>query len=290
MAVCRKLGDLALGILKPWPGQEDMYCGYGSCGAFKEMFLNGLVPVRYSKVAFAATAVVATGITVLAGGANAALIAFANSVGDTAAANTGYATALTLSETNYQTTENPVPQNSDYRFCLVGISMNVELPYHSNAGAQEFGDYITQVAEYRETIRENMLHNGVLTMAKGNNRCAFQLGLFKHFHGSNQVSGGDTRNAGRADAGPLSFTPLNAVVVMESLVGAQRMTLGLQLNRDFVVRPTSVPVTAETLLIPVETEMWGFLVMAPGCGSFYDDLPEEQKPPGLKAAQGAWGG
>ena len=299
---CTKLSDLALGVCKPWAGQEDMYCGIGSCGAFKGIFLNELTPVLYAKGAIGALGAVATGITFITGApvaphlvSNNAITLFESAIGDAAAAygaKTNFPNAPTLAETNYPSqAESPVsPTASNFRFCTVGIAVSLEQGYFNvvATGVQEIPDYITQVPEYRETIREQLLNNTVMTISKGLNTCQFQLGLLCQYTGSTAINGGDVRGAGRQQ-GPLGYTPLNAVLVEESYLGAEKMAVVLSLKHGFVVRPTSVPVVAEALLFPVRVEKYGFRIAVPGEGSFYAKLPEEQKPPGMKA-QGVWGG
>ena len=267
-----KTGDMALGVIKPHPGQEEDYCGVAACTAFRDMLINALNPIRYSKVGFEGVITAGVSLAFTSGANN--LTAFANVIGDNAAANTNFTAPLTLADTNYHQSEDPVPQNGGFLFCAVGMNVALERPFVQvdATGARSYPAYVSQVADYRNTIQEALYCGASATIQYGNNGCQYEIGLLKHFPSPNTPHGGDTMAPG-VIAGTLMFNPLNAVVCIDSLKNNRRAVIAVALAQDFTVDQTAqvipAPAAASHLIVPAELSLFGFVIQVPTAGDFF---------------------
>lgn len=260
----------ATGVVRPCEGQEECFAGVGSCGVFREMLINSMTPIRYSKIVFQGTSTAATSTVAIPAQTR---IAFNESVGDVStAANSGYTgSALTHAETNYETFENPVPENSNMLFCVVGMAISAERTFTAADGA--FGTHIyltwlTAFPDIRETIREDVLDNTSLFWNIGNNKCIYQIGLAKHWGAAAEPKGGD-KISSSVYASPLDYVCFNAVLCIDNLRNNRRATLTLSLDRAISAISTTAPITDDTgVRVPLETQLYGFIVMFQGAQAF----------------------
>lgn len=264
---------MGFGVVQLYPGQQEKYCGVQACLAFSNMLINALDPYRFSKVAFSGAAAGGTGVTILA----QSRVAFANNVGDTAEANTGYPFALTKAETDYDESENPVPQNCNYLFCAVGLTAAMERPFEilvdsAPTAPLDYPNWISTTADYRETGKEVIYDNTWLSISYGNNGCTYDIGLAKHFPTPNSPMGGDTLSPGRI-AMPLVWTPFNAVVCIDSLRNNRKAVLNATLEHDFLIDETSAHIATDgTVYFPMEFALPGFVIQTPGCDALFSAM------------------
>lgn len=282
--------DIVLGVVRPFPGQESSYCGVSACSAFRDMLINALTPRRYSKVGIVATVSAAAGVVFAA----QTLTAFANVVGDNgsgAATGNGFPVGYTLTraETNYLNFEDPVPQNSNVLFCVVGMTASLERPWSPDSMAafttKTYPTYITQGPDYRETAREDLYCNTNLQLSYGNNGCTYDIDLVKHYPNPNTPQGGDTLQSG-VIAAPLMFSPLNSVVCIDSLKNNRRAVINVTLNHALTIPQTSLvlPVGPLPLLFPLELALFGFIFAVPTPAAMFVDSGAQPAQPGQKPA------
>ena len=250
------LAPYVRGVVGPVDGQEDDFCGVGACGAFKDMLINALTPLRYSKVGLFGTA--APGVDIQF--AKQTVTAFGY-VQDDLVPGMG-AIVATASHTNLSRPENPVPKNGGFLFCVVGLTADVERPYASDAEFQSYPQMIGEAPDYREAIRESIINNASLQFKYGNNGCTYDINLLKHNPGPNAAVGSDKIGTGQI-AAPLLFNPLNSVVCVDSLDNNRRCTMDLNLGQSLKFLQTSLAITAATVRVPVEITWFGFVILAP---------------------------
>lgn len=283
-ANCVNLGDMAFGVIRPYPGQEQTFCGIGSCAAFRDFLRNSLTPIRYSKVAFQFT-VTDTGIV---SKTQTDPVAFQDWIGVAAGGATGLPYTLTAEDTNYYEFERPVPDTSDFLFCAVGMCEVIERPFTSDGTVKTYPVYITEANDYRETLRES-LYNGVSQQWKvGNNGCLYDISRVCDYPSPNSPHGSDVVAPG-VIARELGFTPFNAVLCIDSVKNQRRAVISLTASHGLSIPATSatLPTGPETLYVPVTLELFGFVCQLPGARDFVQtpQAPSAPKPNSL-AAQG----
>jgi hypothetical protein len=285
-ASCINLGDNAFGVVRPYPGQEQTFCGIGSCAAFREFLRNSLTPIRYSKIAITATVTAAAGVVVAA----QAPVAFADWIDVTTGGSTGLPYTLTAADTNYFEFERPVPDTSDFLYCAVGMAAVAERPFLYTDGAKVFPSYIGESGDYREALREELYNNVSLQWNVGNNGCKYDIGRLCDFPSPNSPHGSDVLAPG-VIARELGFTPFNAVLAIDSVKNQRRATITASVTHAFTLQPTSLtlPTGPETLYSPVSLSLFGFICSLPGARDFVMQ-PSSTPPsrPAIAAPQG-WG-
>lgn len=262
----------ATGVVRPCEGQEDCFSGVDSCSVFKLMLVNSLDPIRYSKIAFQGSSDAAlASVTVLA----QSRTAFVLRVGDVSTAtagSAGYVGVLNESHTNYFNFEDPVPLNCNLMFCAVGLAVSAERPFVGDA-SHAYPSWLSAFPDIRETIREDVLDNTFLNVVIGNNGCNYRVGLAKHFGASAEPKGADII-VNSLYASPLDFVCFNAVVCIDSLQNNRRATIGVTLGNDLVVTSSTAPVTTSELVrIPLELQLYGFIVSYQGNLCFQGPSP-----------------
>lgn len=255
----------SVGVVKTWPGQDECYSGFASCSVFREQLINSLQPRQYSKIAMNATVLDVGLATERLQFDPQAWIAFDYVQGDPGGTNGFPAWYLaTHGETSLQTSEDPVPQNDQILFCAVGMTCEIERPWAdvNQASAKSYPNWLVVSGDYRETSREDLYDNVWMSLNVGNNKCAFDLGLARHYPSPNAPNGSDILAPGYI-AMPLVFTPFNAVVCMGSLKNNRRVTMQVSLDHGFSIPQTSLqlPATGSAkVYVPVAFEWFGFFL------------------------------
>ena len=253
------------GVVGPVDGQEDDFCGVGACGAFRDMLINALTPLRYSKGGLVGTAVAGADIQFPV----QSVELFNYVQGDFFPLSTGPSgIQATESHTNYTRVENPTPRNGGWLFCVVGVTADVERPYLNDGIFQAYPQMIGESSDYREPLREGVINNGALKFHYGSNGCTYDQNLLKHNAGPYAAVGGDKIATGQV-AAPLLFNPLNSVVCVDSLDNNRRCTMELRLGQALKLSQTSLAITGGTIVAPVEVCWFGFVIIAPSGAQVY---------------------
>lgn len=286
------LAPYARGVVGPHPGQEDSYCGVAACTVFREMLINALVPHRYSKVCIDSAIVTAGGPISFAPQQQ---IAFNYVVDSTGSGGFPSTYKITKAETNYLSSEDPVPQNGGYLFCAVGMTVAAERPFMWDGSSKVYPTFITQGPDYQNTIREELYGNVFAQLAYGNNGCTYDLGNIKYYPTPNTPHGGDVVAPG-VIAGQLAFNPFNSVVCIDSLRNNRRAVITVNLPTAFTLPVTTLPTTqipalpaaaTSPLFCPLEFVLFGFIIQVPTTGDFYNLMPQAQYNQPMGSAQPA---
>lgn len=243
-----------------FPGQDRYGLskrGFGSCDPQQFNVRQGSELWRYSKVYFKLT--LAAGVLSITAGQKRVMASAGT--GETNATDTGWAGALTLSQTDLNKTGAPGKEGEVFRLRALGFRVGRPFALDADDDTQQvYGDWIN---EYHDEIRDFAYENISVKGAFSDDDCKFDGGPINHW--PPHAGQATTVMTNGLPIGMAVLSPLARIIDMGQKDDRDQMNLELtwDLDTDFAENPM-IPFEGD-LYVPVEGIFYGYGACAVDC-------------------------